>query len=118
LAEIIFEYYDALPPGAWPNWVLGNHDNTRIATRIGSRQAWIAAMLLLTLPGTLTMYYGEEIGITNVPIAPDERAGPSGKKRAGAWPGPRPGKNSHAVGRLRFCWIYDRETLATYWRRS
>jgi hypothetical protein len=45
LAEIIFEYYDALPPGAWPNWVLGNHDNTRIATRIGSRQAWIAAML-------------------------------------------------------------------------
>jgi alpha-glucosidase len=63
--------------------VLGNHDNTRIATRIGSRQAWIAAMLLLTLPGTLTMYYGEEIGITNVPIAPDDVQDPAEKNEPG-----------------------------------
>jgi alpha-glucosidase len=83
LAEIIFEYYQALPPGAWPNWVLGNHDNTRIATRIGSRQAWIAAMLLMTLPGTLTMYYGEEIGMTNVSIKPDEVQDPAEKNEPG-----------------------------------
>ncbi|MCU1249795.1 MAG: alpha amylase [Edaphobacter sp.] len=83
LAEIIFEYYEALPPGAWPNWVLGNHDNTRIATRIGSRQAWIAAMLLMTLPGTLTMYYGEEIGMTNVSIKPDEVQDPAEKNEPG-----------------------------------
>ena len=25
-----------LPPGAWPNWVLGNHDQSRLATRIGA----------------------------------------------------------------------------------
>ena len=53
IAQIISEYHDALPLGAWPNWVLGNHDNTRIAARIGHRQAWVAAVLLLTLPGTL-----------------------------------------------------------------
>jgi alpha-glucosidase len=83
MAQIISEYYSALPTGAWPNWVLGNHDNTRIATRIGSRQAWTAAMLLLTLPGTLTMYYGEEIGMTNVPIPPDEVQDPAEKNEPG-----------------------------------
>src|ERR1700692_4819220 len=84
MAQIISEYYSALPTGAWPNWVLGNHDNTRIATRIGSRQAWTAAMLLLTLPGTLTMYYGEEIGMTNVPIRPDEVQDSAEKNEPGA----------------------------------
>ncbi len=52
--------------------MLGNHDNARIATRIGTRQARVAAMLLLTLPGTITMYYGEELGMCNVPILPDQ----------------------------------------------
>jgi len=49
--------------------VLGNHDQPRIAARVGEAQARIAAMLLLTLRGTLTMYYGDEIGMarTDVP---------------------------------------------------
>jgi alpha-glucosidase len=83
MAQIISEYDSALPAGAWPNWVLGNHDNTRIATRVGSRQAWIAGMLLLTLPGTLTMYYGEEISMTNVTIPPDEVQDPAEKNEPG-----------------------------------
>ena len=83
IAQIISEYDSALPTGAWPNWVLGNHDNTRIATRIGSRQARTAAMLLLTLPGTLTMYYGEELGMTNVPIPPDDVQDPAEKNEPG-----------------------------------
>jgi alpha-glucosidase len=63
-------YEDALPPGGWPNWVLGNHDRARVATRLGVGQARVAAMLLLTLRGTPTIYYGEEIGMENVPIPP------------------------------------------------
>jgi alpha-glucosidase len=64
--------YDAiLPPNAWPNWVLGNHDQHRVATRIGAAQARNAQMLLLTLRGTPTTYYGEEIGMENVPIPPE-----------------------------------------------
>jgi alpha-glucosidase len=69
---VISQYQQALPAGAWPNWVLGNHDNARIASRIGARQARVAAMLLMTLPGTITMYYGEELGMCNVPILPDQ----------------------------------------------
>src|SRR5690606_37628021 len=51
-----------------PNWVLGNHDRHSIATRAGAAQARAANMLLLTLRGTPTTYYGEEIGMENVPI--------------------------------------------------
>src|SRR5438105_4258450 len=60
----------ALPAGAWPNWVLGNHDRSRVASRVGPAQARVAAMLLLTLRGTPTLYNGDEIGMHDVPIPP------------------------------------------------
>ncbi len=71
IAELIENYEAALPVGAWPNWVLGNHDRPRIAARVGAAQARVAAMLLLTLRGTPTLYYGDELGIGHVEIAPD-----------------------------------------------
>jgi len=69
IAKLIEEYEQRLPPGGWPNWVLGNHDRPRIASRVGAAQARIAAMLLLTLRGTPTVYYGDEIGMEQVAIA-------------------------------------------------
>src|SRR3569833_1928286 len=72
LARIISDYTSALPAGAWPNWVLGNHDKSRIASRIGTQKARAAALLLLSLPGTLTIYNGEELGMQDVPIRPVE----------------------------------------------
>jgi alpha-glucosidase len=83
IAQIITEYEAALPPGAWPNWVLGNHDRPRIASRVGAGQARMAAMLLLTLRGTPTIFYGEEIGMTNVPIPPDDVQDPAEKREPG-----------------------------------
>jgi alpha-glucosidase len=71
LARLIADYEAALPPGGWPNWVLGNHDRPRIASRVGQAQARIAAMLLLTLRGTPTLYYGDELGLEDVAIPPD-----------------------------------------------
>jgi alpha-glucosidase len=69
----------ALPDFAWPNYVLGNHDRTRLATRFGGEaQARVAAMLLLTLRGTPTIYYGEEIGMADVPIPPEKIQDPQG----------------------------------------
>jgi alpha-glucosidase len=66
--SIITTYESLLGPDQWPNWVLGNHDRHRIATRVGRAQARVAAMLLLTLRGTPTLYYGDEIGMQDVPI--------------------------------------------------
>jgi alpha-glucosidase len=71
LRRLIAEYEAALPPHGWPNWVLGNHDRPRIAARVGEAQARVAAMLLLTLRGTPTIYYGDELGIGRVDIPPD-----------------------------------------------
>ncbi len=71
LAAVIAEYEALLPAGAWPNWVLGNHDRSRIATRIGAAQARVAAVLLCTLRGTPTLYYGDELGMQDVPIPPE-----------------------------------------------
>jgi alpha-glucosidase len=71
IARLVVEYESALPAHGWPNWVLGNHDQQRIAARVGERQARVAAMLLLTLRGTPTLYYGDEIGLPAVPIPPD-----------------------------------------------
>src|ERR1700760_4720157 len=72
IEKIIADYEAVLPPGAWPNWVLGNHDRPRVASRVGQDQIRVAAMLLLTLRGTPTLYYGDEIGMHQVAIAPDQ----------------------------------------------
>jgi len=71
IRRVVDEYEAALPSGGWPNWVLGNHDVIRAATRFSQAAARTANMLLLTLRGTPTTYYGEEIGMENVPIPPE-----------------------------------------------
>jgi alpha-glucosidase len=83
IEKIIADYEGALPEGAWPNWVLGNHDRPRVASRIGREQARVAAMLLLTLRGTPTLYYGDEIGMHQVPIAPEQVRDPFEKNVPG-----------------------------------
>jgi alpha-glucosidase len=83
IEKIIAEYEVALPRGAWPNWVLGNHDRPRVASRVGRVQARVAAMLLLTLRGTPTLYYGDEIGMHQVAIAPDQARDPFEKNVPG-----------------------------------
>jgi alpha-glucosidase len=72
LTRAIEDYERQLPAYGWPNWVLGNHDKPRVASRVGSAQARVAAMLLLTLRGTPTIYYGEEVGMSDSVIAPEQ----------------------------------------------
>jgi alpha-glucosidase len=68
----------ALPPGAWPNYVLGSHDRPRLATRYGERAVRIAAMLLFTLRGTPTIYMGEEIGMQDGAVPLERMQDPQG----------------------------------------
>jgi alpha-glucosidase len=79
IANVIQRYEALLPAGAWPNYVLGNHDQSRLATRIGVQQARAAAMLLLTLRGTPTMYYGDELGMEDVAISAEQVRDPAAK---------------------------------------
>lgn len=68
----------ALPAYAWPNYVLGNHDVPRLASRVGAEQARVATMLLLTLRGTPFVYYGDELGLENGDIPLEKVQDPPG----------------------------------------
>ncbi len=73
----------SLPPGAWPNYVLGNHDEPRLAGRFGEGPSRVAAMLLLTLRGTPTLYYGDELGLPELDVAPERQQDPLGRRVPG-----------------------------------
>jgi alpha-glucosidase len=79
IRRLVQEYEGLLPGGAWPNWVLGNHDISRIATRAGDGRAGgtrLSQMLLLTLRGTPTCYYGDELGLPDGEIPPERVVDP------------------------------------------
>ncbi|MCH7573807.1 MAG: DUF3459 domain-containing protein [Candidatus Marinimicrobia bacterium] len=78
LQAAISAYYNALPTGAAPNFVFGNHDVHRMATRFGAEHHRSAGMLLLTLKGTPTLYYADELGMQDVDIPPARCVDPWG----------------------------------------
>jgi alpha-glucosidase len=77
----ICEIESALQPGAaWPTWVLSNHDHARVATRLGGQERVRAAMtLLLTLRGTAFLFAGEELGLEDAFIEPEQVVDPGGR---------------------------------------
>lgn len=83
VSALVASYEASLPSWAWPNWVLSNHDRPRIAGRVGPDQSRVAMLLLLTLRGTPTLYYGDEIGMTQVKIPPEKVQDPFEKNVPG-----------------------------------
>jgi len=68
------------PLGAWPTWVLSNHDNRRHRTRYGSEaRARAAAVMLLTLRGTPFLYAGEELALEDAVIPTERVVDPGGR---------------------------------------
>lgn len=60
-----------MPDGAWPCNTLGNHDSSRIYSRYGDgvhdeALARLSLALMVTLRGTPFLYYGEEIGMSDL----------------------------------------------------
>jgi alpha-glucosidase len=83
IREAIAGLEAALPDGAWPNWVVGNHDEPRVATRWGPEAAKAAAVLLLTLRGTPTIYQGDECGTPDLFIPAELQQDPWGRRMPG-----------------------------------
>lgn len=86
-ADIVREVVDAvegvLTAGQWPNYVFSNHDEPRIGSRLGRHAARAVMLTLLTLRGTPTMYYGDEIGMVGGDIPPELEQDPWGKRVPG-----------------------------------
>ncbi|MCU1389337.1 MAG: putative glycosyl hydrolase, family 13 [Ilumatobacteraceae bacterium] len=69
------------PRGAWPTWVLSNHDVPRHRQRYGGSEdvARMAAVMLLTLPGTPFVYQGEDLGLIDAVVPPERVVDPGGR---------------------------------------
>ena len=75
-------------PDRWISNVLSNHDQSRQASRLAASAgiadtdavARAAALVLLTLRGTPFLYYGEEIGLGDVPVRDDEIIDPPARR--------------------------------------
>ncbi len=81
MRDIVERTEVALPPGAWPAWTGSNHDMFRFPTRWAGgdpRQVRLALLMLLSLRGTPVLYQGDEIGMGNVTIAPEDLRDPLG----------------------------------------
>lgn len=86
--EGICRVEEAFGEMAWPCWVLGNHDTRRLATRFGDGtgsldRARVLETMLLTLRGTPFLYYGDELGLGEVPLDRDQIVDPKGRN---LWP--------------------------------
>jgi alpha-glucosidase len=79
MRDAIAAYYAALPEGATPNFVLSSHDVHRLATKLGVANHRSAGLMLLTLRGVPTLYYGDEIGMTDVDVPRDKWQDPWAK---------------------------------------
>ncbi|XP_034106727.1 maltase A3 [Drosophila albomicans] len=75
-SELIHNWLDNMPSDKAANWVLGNHDQSRIGSRLGADRIDAINMLLLTLPGISVTYQGEEIGMTDVFISWEDTVDP------------------------------------------
>jgi alpha-glucosidase len=82
-AEVIRGTLDALAPvGAAATWVLSNHDVVRHPTRygggpVGLARARAATLTMLALPGSAYLYQGEELGLEEVDVPPEQRQDPA-----------------------------------------
>ncbi len=77
---------ELLPLEAWPAWTASNHDVGRFPTRWcghDERKVRVALVLLLTLRGTLFLYYGDEIGMAEARLEKADLRDPVGKR---LWP--------------------------------
>jgi alpha-glucosidase len=73
----------ALPADAWPVWNGGSHDISRFPSRWAGgdpRKIRAAMLLLMTLRGTALLYYGDEIGMLDGAVSPEEALDPLAKR--------------------------------------
>lgn len=47
----------AVPVGTPMSWIMGNHDNSRVASRYGTQKIDGLLTLVMTLPGVAVIYY-------------------------------------------------------------
>jgi alpha-glucosidase len=89
--RFITEFQGMLNPAEHiPVYCFGNHDQHRLASRVGEAQARVVALMQLGLPGLPVVYYGDELGMTNGAIKPEEIQDPVELRKPGLGQGRDP----------------------------
>lgn len=82
-SQMINNYQGNVPEGLRPFYCFSNHDESRLATRFGEKESRMLALLQLSLPGIPVLYYGQEIGMTDGHITPEDVQDPFEKRVPG-----------------------------------
>jgi alpha-glucosidase len=88
LSGVVAQTLARLPDGACPVWTASNHDVSRFASRWcdgDERKIRLALLVLATLPGTTVLYYGDEIGMTDVDVPPDQQRDAMSRTGSQGW---------------------------------
>jgi alpha-glucosidase len=75
--DVVDEWHRLAGPIAWPDWLLENHDHNRVASRYnddgaGPARARLGLMMVLTLRGTPFIYQGQELGLPDGEVPPEQ----------------------------------------------
>ena len=109
-------FHDAMQPWtigagaiAWPSWALSNHDCARVVSRWKldaptHQLAQFALALLVSLRGTIFLYQGEELGLTQAELAYEDLRDPLGLAN---WPANKGRDGCRTV----LPWSHDEENL-------
>ncbi|XP_030374993.1 maltase A3-like [Scaptodrosophila lebanonensis] len=73
----VYNWLSNLPAGRTSNWVIGNHDQRRAASRYGVANTDAMNMLVMVLPGASVTYQGEELGMTDGVISWEDTVDPA-----------------------------------------
>lgn len=76
--RLIDQWMNAMPKAYLANWVVGNHNNHRAATRFGMKRADQLSMLAAVLPGIGIIYNGDEIGMEDLWLSYNDTVDPAG----------------------------------------
>ena len=81
----VLERFDRIVTDGWACWAFSNHDVVRYPTRFGltlpARKLYAA--LLMCMKGTVCLYQGEELGLTEAYVSYEDLQDPYGKR---FWP--------------------------------
>ncbi|XP_023311175.1 maltase A1-like [Anoplophora glabripennis] len=113
IVNVTRKWLNNIPEQYTSNWVLGSHDNHRVATRLGRENVDGFNMLTAILPGVMVTYNGEEIGMENGEVTCEEGHDPRAIKDCSTF-----ARNSRDFERTPFHWdgtIHAGFTTGTPW---
>jgi alpha-glucosidase len=84
IRDLVCRYLDAAADDDHlPAWIIGSHDVTRAATRWPEGR-WLAfLMLVMALPGSTTLYAGDELGLPEADVPVADRRDPTLERSRG-----------------------------------